>query len=148
MHLAGVNRNLGSIVQERLFGVVKTAEAITVPVVGKLMVIPGGDPSVVLSQKLKILVGSILAMARAIVVQRKDLIRRIRSTFTLGLILVDVVTKVNHKVMLVLAGGVTVGVKVAIGEVAAGEDGKAEARDGIVSARSRLGAAERALVAA
>lgn len=66
--------------------------------------------------------------------------------FIFGFIFVDVVIKVNYKVMFVFVGGVIVGVKVVIGEVVVGEDGKVEVWDGIVSVRSCFGVVERVFV--
>lgn len=54
-------------------------------------------------------------MASAVVVEGEKGSGGLRRTLTALAILVDVVAKMNHKVVLVLAGGVAIGVEIAVG---------------------------------
>lgn len=54
-------------------------------------------------------------MASSVVMERKDLITRLTGAFTVCSILVDVVSKMDNVVMLILSGSVAVCVEVTIG---------------------------------
>lgn len=54
MDLASIDRNSEAIIEERILCVVQPAEAIPVPVVCNLMIIPRRHEGVVLSQKLQV----------------------------------------------------------------------------------------------
>lgn len=103
-------------------------------------------------------------MASTVILEAEDSASGLGGTLALLSSLIQVVTKVDDVVMLVLSGSIAVRVEVAIGfegqqfcltrachlgrltEVAARENGKAQARDIVVLCRSRLGAANGALI--
>lgn len=98
------------------------------------MIIPSRDPSKVLRQKLQIEIGAVLvrcscelipskksgrgvtnlSMTSSVVVKCEDLCRRLAGPAPIGSILIDIVSKMNDIVVLILSGGVTISVKVAV----------------------------------
>jgi hypothetical protein len=118
IHLSLVDRNT-AVADERGFSVVELGSAIAVCVVRNLMVIPDGDPRVVLVRSEKIEIGAVGSETLAVVVEGGD------DTFGLGDavdavavavvtvagVFVDVVTKVDDVVDRVLSYRVSVGIE-------------------------------------
>jgi hypothetical protein len=118
IHLSLVDRNT-AVADERGFSVVELGSAIAVCVVRNLVVIPDGDPRVVLVRSEKIEIGAVGSETLAVVVEGGD------DTFGLGDavdavavavvtvagVFVDVVTKVDDVVDRVLSYRVSVGIE-------------------------------------
>lgn len=133
---ARVDADLWAIVEERVFGIVQTTSAVSVNIVGNLVIIPSGNPCVLLGQMLQIGVGTVLfcinatfsevlgrginylAVASTVVIKTENLVGRDRDTLSrilFYLVLVDVITQVQYPIMLILASSVAIGIEVAFG---------------------------------
>jgi hypothetical protein len=71
VHLTRIDADAAEF-EERCFGVVHAAEAVSVAVVGDFVVVPGWDPCEVLVGKTEVQVGAVLADACSVVVERED----------------------------------------------------------------------------
>jgi hypothetical protein len=118
IHLSLVDRNT-AVADERGFSVVELGSAIAVCVVRNLVVIPDGDPRVVLVRSEKIEIGAVGSETLAVVVEGGDDTFRLGdavdavavAVVTVAGVFVDVVTKVDDVVDRVLANRVSVGVE-------------------------------------
>lgn len=115
MSLASINADFVADVEERVLGVVKTAETISVTVVGKLVVIPSRDPGKVLGEKLQIGISAVLSVASTVVAQSEDLLGWLGGSLAALVVFVEVVAEMDDVVVLVFSGSIAVCVEVAVG---------------------------------
>lgn len=122
VHLSLINRNT-TITDERCFGVVELRSTIAVCVVRDLVVVPDGDPGVILVGSEKIEIGAVGSETLAVVVEGGDDTLGLGNAvdavavaiITVASVLVNVVTKVDDVVDRVLTHRVSEGVEEAEG---------------------------------
>lgn len=114
IHLPLIDTDTRAIVSKRILSIVQCAKSVSIAVVGNLVVVPGRNPGEVLCQKQQIRIGPVLltvsaghglsilrtahlSNTRPVIPQAEKHVWWLVSSFTLGGILIYIITQVDLK---------------------------------------------------